>query len=135
MVPLVNRMVAESAALRGPYTMAGKVTRIANVGGTGQIRFTVLAAARKPIAGLPLTITLGNALPARALPRATAANGTATVDLVPSAPGAVTATATGGLIQWSTARRPRRSTSPSTAPAPDGSPRPCGTTTSAAASR
>ena len=42
-VPLVNRMVAESAALRGPYTMTGKVTRIANVGGTGQIRFTVLS--------------------------------------------------------------------------------------------
>jgi hypothetical protein len=98
-VPLVNRMVAESAALRGPYTMTGKVTRIANVGGTGQIQFTVLSAARKPIAGLPLTIRLGNALPARGLPRVTAANGTATVDLVPSAPGAVTATATGGLIQ------------------------------------
>lgn len=98
-LPLVNRMVAESAALRGPYTMTGRVTRIANVGGTGQIQFTVLSAARKPIVGLPLTIALGNALPARALPRVTAANGTATVDLVPSAPGAVTATATGGLIQ------------------------------------
>jgi hypothetical protein len=98
-VPMVARMVAESAALRGPYTMTGKVTKTAAVGGSAQIRFTVLSAARKPIAGLPITIRLGNALPARALPRTTAANGTATVDLVPSAPGAVSASATGALIQ------------------------------------
>ena len=98
-VPLVNRMVAESAALRGPYTMTGKVISSAKVGDTGQVRFTVLSAAHKPIVGLPLRISLTNALPARALPKATSANGTATVDLVPSAPGAVKASATGGLIQ------------------------------------
>jgi hypothetical protein len=98
-VPMVARMVAESAALRGPYTMTGVVTKTAAVGGSAQVRFTVLSAARKPIAGLPIAIRLANALPAAALPRVTAANGTATVNLVPSAPGAVTATATGALVQ------------------------------------
>ena len=98
-VPLVAKMVAESAALRGPYTMKGVVTKTAAVGAAAQIRFTVLSAAKKPLAGLPISIKLGNALPARTMPRTTAANGTATVDLVPSGPGTVSAAASGALFQ------------------------------------
>lgn len=96
--PLVARMLAESNTLRGPYKVSVAVARSAAVGGTAQARITVTSAAGKPIAGAPVTIRLRNALPASALPRRTAANGTAIADLVPSAPGAVTVTATATVL-------------------------------------
>jgi hypothetical protein len=87
--PLVSRMLDESYNLRGPYKIGVKVTRTAAVGGTAQARISVLSARNKPIANAPIAFRLGNAMPAKALPRRTAANGTAVADLVPSAPGNV----------------------------------------------
>lgn len=103
--PLASRMIAESATLRGPYRVTVQVTRTALVGGSARARITVTSAAGKGLAGVPLSVALGNALPARALPRATGSNGSAIVDLVPSAPGRVTVrAAASGLIQSSLIR-------------------------------
>lgn len=98
--PLASRMLAESANLRGPYKVGVKVLKTAVVGGVAQARVTVTSATGRALGNVPLQIKLGNAMPATALPRRTAANGQAIVQYVPSAPGAVTLTAVAtGLIQ------------------------------------
>ena len=98
--PLATRIVRESATLRGPYKVSVRVTRSAVVGGVAQARVTVTSAAGRPLGGAGLSVRLANAMPARVLPRRTASNGQAILHYVPSAPGAVTATAVvTGLVQ------------------------------------
>jgi hypothetical protein len=104
-VPLSDRMLAESASLRGPYKVSVAMTHGASVGGTATARVVVRSAANKPVAGTPISLRLGNALPARALPRTTGRDGTATVLVVPSRPGAVSVTATAtALVQTGVVR-------------------------------
>jgi hypothetical protein len=98
-VPLANRMVAESASLRGPYKVATAVTHPAAVGATAQVRVVVTSAARKPIPGARVSVRLSNAMPARALPRTTTARGVVAVDVVPSRPGRVAVATTATLPQ------------------------------------
>ena len=88
-MPLVNRMVAESAAYRGPYKVSVRITKTATVGGTGGAAVTVTSAGGKAMANMPLKVTFRNARASGKLPTSTGRTGTAAVAFVPAAPGPV----------------------------------------------